>query len=110
NVAALPNGRRFVTAGEDGVVRLWDLDTGEVVREFPKQPVPVYGLEVTRDGRRVVAGTWESKRNGVKMGDDLSALPPVHLILFEIATGQEVKRGQVPASVAQVHLSADCRF
>jgi serine/threonine-protein kinase len=110
NVAALPNGRRFLTAGADGIVRLWDLDTGEVIREFPKQGVAVYGLDVTRDGKRVVAGTWESKRNGTKPGDDLSALPPVHVILFDVATGQEVRRLSVPASVSQVHLSADSRF
>jgi serine/threonine-protein kinase len=109
-VAALPNGRRFLTAGGDGTVLLWDVDSGEVVKEYPKQSLPVYGLAVTRDGRKAVAGTWEAKRNNVKPGDDTSALPPVAVWVFDVETGKELRRTAVPASVAHVHLSPDSKL
>ena len=49
---------------------------GALVREYPKSPIPVFALAVTRDGRLAVAGSWDGRRNSAKTADDLSRLPP----------------------------------
>ena len=112
NVAALPNGRRFLTASADGSVWLWDVTSGEVLNRYPdlKQPIPVYGLAVTRDGKRAVIGTWDSKRNSAKNDEDRKKLPPTKVIVFEVETGAVKVTQPVLASVAHVHLSPDSRF
>jgi WD40 repeat protein/tRNA A-37 threonylcarbamoyl transferase component Bud32 len=62
-MALSPNGRRLLTGGghRDGVVRLWDLDTGQLLRRFEGR----HGLEVTRlafspDGRRALSSSQDS--------------------------------------------------
>lgn len=52
-VAFLPDGKRLVTWG-DGRARLWDVETGELVRSF-KVPL-LYCLTITPDGRFLVIG------------------------------------------------------
>jgi WD40 repeat protein len=112
NVAALPNGRRFLTSTQDGTVWLWDVDSGEVVNDYPdlKQSLPVFGLAVTRDGRRGVFGTWDGKRNGARSAAELQNLLPTQVVVFEIETGKVLHTQDVPASVAQIHLSPDSKL
>jgi serine/threonine-protein kinase len=112
NVVALPNGRRFLTATQDGTVWLWDVDSGDVVKDYPDlaQPIPVFGLAVTRDGRRGVLGTWDSKRNSAKSAADLQNLAQTQVWVFEIETGKVILKQNVPASVAHIRLSPDSRL
>ena len=54
DVAFLPDGRRFLSVGADGVVRLWDLDTGNVLRTYPGHPCDSFDVAVSPDGNRFV--------------------------------------------------------
>lgn len=57
NVRALdvaPDGRSLLTGGEDGVIRRWDLDNGQVVREFQLQGA-ITDVSHSPDGRYFVA-------------------------------------------------------
>jgi WD40 repeat protein len=68
-VAFLPDGRRALTAGggvirddeeEDGSdfqIRLWDLETGNVVRRFQGHTKNVYALALSGDGRSLLTGS-----------------------------------------------------
>jgi WD40 repeat protein len=52
-----PDGKRFVTAASDNVVKLWDTQTGEELRrwDFGKQSEPlVVNIAFTPDGRQLV--------------------------------------------------------
>jgi WD40 repeat protein len=51
-----PDGRRFATTGDDGVVRVWDRDTDGKVAERRVADGPVVGLDYTADGRLLVVG------------------------------------------------------
>ncbi len=51
-----PDGTRYATAGEDGVVRIWDWRSGQVVDERHVAAGPINGLDYTADGRRLVVG------------------------------------------------------
>jgi WD40 repeat protein len=50
-----PDGARMATAGSDGSVRLWDLQSGES-RALRGHAGPVFGVAFTPDGRAVVSG------------------------------------------------------
>src|SRR5262245_15302019 len=51
-----PDGRRFATTGDDGVVRVWDRNTDGGVAERRVADGPVVGLDYTGDGTRLVVG------------------------------------------------------
>jgi WD40 repeat protein len=50
------SGSRGVSCGFDGTLKLWDLQTGSLVREFGKSPHRYLSLALTSDGGRCVAG------------------------------------------------------
>jgi WD40 repeat protein len=52
-VAFAEGGKRAVSCGRDGTVRLWDADTGNEVRRFASS---AECLVVPPDGRRVLLG------------------------------------------------------
>ncbi len=108
-VVALPDGRRFLSSAMDGEIWLWDIETEEVLKKYDRAPMSVYGLTVTRDGRRGVAGTWDARRNSAKP-EDLAKLPPVSVWTFDVETGKELKRLATDTSVAHIQMSPDSRF
>lgn len=58
-VAITPDGRRCLSGGRDGKLKLWDLFTGECQQTVPTCSL-VDALAVSPDGRRVLSaqGTW----------------------------------------------------
>jgi WD40 repeat protein len=73
--AFLPDGRRAVT-GDDRSLRLWDLETGRVIREFPGHTSAPTALAVSPDGRRLLSSAWDSRE----------------LRLWDVETGQSLQR------------------
>jgi WD40 repeat protein len=55
-VAVSPKGRVAATAGEDQVVKLWDLATGQVLRSLKVHTPTVCGLTFSPDGRQLALG------------------------------------------------------
>lgn len=56
SVAVTPDGRRIVSASQDGTVKLWDLATGGLLRSFEGHKGAINAVAVTPDGRRIVSG------------------------------------------------------
>ncbi|MDZ4819666.1 MAG: c-type cytochrome domain-containing protein [Planctomycetota bacterium] len=50
--SVLPAGKVIVTGGQDGTVRVWNLDNGQVVRQMD-QAAPVLAVAVRGDGKRI---------------------------------------------------------
>ena len=59
NLAFLPNGRRFATVGLDGLVKLWDTETGQNVFTFPQQTEALFALAISPDGTKLAVGGME---------------------------------------------------
>lgn len=53
-VAVPGEGRQFLSAGIDGLVRRWDADSGKPIAEF-KHESPVSGVAISPDRRRLVS-------------------------------------------------------
>jgi WD40 repeat protein/serine/threonine protein kinase len=55
-VAFSPDGKRIVSGGTDGQVRLWDVRSGKEVRPGAGHTGPVLSLGFSGDGRRLLSG------------------------------------------------------
>ncbi|KAG2125183.1 WD40-repeat-containing domain protein [Suillus bovinus] len=55
-VAVFPNKRRMVTGSDDKTLRLWDLETGVVLKKMEGHSGGVKALAVSRDGQIIASG------------------------------------------------------
>ena len=84
----LPGGTKIATASHDGTVRIWDARTGRALRAFDADKRALCYLELSPDGKRLVA--WED--NGATA------------VIFDADTGERVA---VMEAVYQVAFSPD---
>jgi GTPase SAR1 family protein len=59
SVAALPDGRRALSGGDDGKMRLWDLVAGAELRPFEVHHAPIYSVALVADGRQALSGSGD---------------------------------------------------
>ena len=57
SVCVSPDGRRILSASDDGTVRLWDLETGAELRCFRGHSQFVHAVAFLPDGKRLVSGS-----------------------------------------------------
>jgi WD40 repeat protein len=54
--ADVPNSQMMVTSSEDRMVRLWDVETGEVLKQMKGHTGDVLGWAVSRNGQMIATG------------------------------------------------------
>ena len=72
-VAALPDGKRFVSASNDHTAKLWELSTGKLLHTFQGHTGAVRCVAVSSDGSRIATGSEDSS-----------------VIVWDVATGKIV--------------------
>src|SRR5262249_12069279 len=74
SLAFLPGGRKAVSGGADGTVRIWDLVGGKELNCYKGHESTVYGLDVTRDGKWLLTGGEDStgRRGDLETGKEVS--------------------------------------
>lgn len=59
SLAFHPNGRQLASGGSDGMIYVWDLDTGEIAETIAVyEPSAVYGLAYSPDGAELYCATF----------------------------------------------------
>jgi len=77
SVVFSPDGKRLATGGEDGEIRVWDVETGEVLWRGKKSGAgEIYSLCFTSDGRRILSGC---RLNSIGVWDAQTGLELVDL-------------------------------
>jgi serine/threonine protein kinase len=75
DIAFASDGRHLVSGGEDGVVRVWDLQSEEVRRELKGHTGKILSVALSRDGERILTA-----------GDDGTVR------LWQLSSGDEIWR------------------
>jgi WD40 repeat protein len=83
-VAFSPDGHRALSGGQDGVVRLWDLDSGKLVRELKGHTQCAFAVGFGPDGRRA----YSTGGGPAPWSDGTDSAVRV----WDLETGQEIRR------------------
>ncbi len=59
SVTFTPDARRGLSAGDDAVLRLWDLENGRLMLRLEGHTGPVMSVVISIDGRRALSGSWD---------------------------------------------------
>lgn len=58
-VAFLPGSKRALSAGDDGIVRLWELETGKLLHAFKGHTGKIVDIDVSPDGKLAATASWD---------------------------------------------------
>lgn len=58
-VAFLPDGKRALSAGDDAVLRLWDLESGKLLHAFKGHTAKIVDIDVSPDGKLAATASWD---------------------------------------------------
>ena len=75
NVDVSADGRTMLTSSDDGLVRLWDVESGELLREYEGATDLVQPIAFSPDERTALGGTGDGEA-----------------ILWDVATGEVIRR------------------
>jgi WD40 repeat protein len=75
NAVAFIDNERGASAGQDRIIRLWNLKTGKIERTLKAHEQGIHALAVSRDGRRLLSGGYDRR-----------------ICLWDTDTGDELRR------------------
>ena len=53
------DSKQVITASGDGLLKLWDVESGREVRSFPGHAGTVYAVSLSNDGQRMLSGSLD---------------------------------------------------
>ena len=53
-----PDGRTLATGGADNILRVWDVATGTLIKEYPRRESVIKTLEFSSNGKRLAVGCF----------------------------------------------------
>jgi WD40 repeat protein len=82
SLAFSADGKQLVAAGQDAIVRLWDVGTGDVIRSFKGHTGALFAVALSPDGKRIASGG----------GGDGTAPQSTEVRLWDAGSGAELRR------------------
>ena len=78
SVCFSPDGKTLVTGAEDKLVRIWDLETKEIIKRLSGHEQDIYSLDYSADGKLIASGSGDHtiKVWDVESGECLHTLKP----------------------------------
>ncbi|MGE0007683.1 MAG: caspase family protein [Parvibaculaceae bacterium] len=103
-VAYSPDDDRVLTGGSDGTMKLWDVETGRLIRTFPAHLDDVTSLAFFADGSRVLSGSGDKtvKVWDVKSGQLLHTFDDHRSVVTSVAVSRDgtlIASGSVEGTV-----------
>jgi WD40 repeat protein len=83
------DGKRMAAAGQTGIIRLWDVDRGQESEPGPGHLGPIWRVQLTPDGRALTTSSDNVPR------------------LWDLASGRELRRIDLPCEATSFTLSPD---
>ena len=96
-----PDGRYIASGSEKGVVRVWEISTGEEIVALPQADCSSLSLGFSANSEHLVSGC-----NYNYIGWRITGISRV----WDVFTGQEIARMEHPSYVSAVAISSDGRF
>ena len=92
------DGRQLISGGVDRHIYVWNAETWTQARRFGQQhPEAIRTLALSPDGRVLATGGQNTADND----------NPAHLILWDVASGEELSRVRLPRTATAVAFSPD---
>ena len=92
-----PDGKMLAAAGADRIVYLLDAKTWRIQRKIEGQPEMISAMAFSDDGKLLLTGGFS----------ELTQQKPVSLILWDVASGKQLRSMPAPNRVASVAISPD---
>jgi len=54
-----PDGKRIVSGDIEGLVKVWDVSTGQTIRSYRGHTNYVFAVAWSPDGQRIATGSWD---------------------------------------------------
>jgi WD40 repeat protein len=115
-VTLSPDAKIIAVGGEDGELRLWDVETGTVQPEILKHQGKIYSLAFSPDGKLLASGCGQRATSVAKLEKSPDAtevrLGVVHLYNIDTSTKKcDLRwRRPVPLAVTAVQISPDNKY
>src|SRR5262249_37459665 len=91
-IAFLPDGRHVASSDADGMLRLWDVKSGDQVRVFKGHKACVYGVAAAPDGKSIASASVDKT-----------------VRLWEVESGKELQKFELNSQGGRVAFSPDGR-
>ena len=131
-----PDGRVLISSGENDAIRVWDSESGDLLRTLPGHPERVRGLTISPDGRLIASSStdgmvrvWDYRAGqllhtftnhvgawvrAVAFSPDGRRLVPAaydgKLSVWEVESGKLLRTFPIEGRVADVLFTPDGRF
>src|SRR5262249_50376609 len=90
SLSMLPDRRRALSGGVDGILKLWDMTNGRLLQSYERHRGEVYSVAVLTDGNRALSGSLDET-----------------LILWDLMTGSVIHQIDCKSRVRAVAVSPD---